>query len=222
MHPTSPEEALEVLKKLVKGENAFELAQTQLNFRWGTVSQKIHWAQFTPTNPRERWIKMIKQNPQLDSEVLQCIQQDKVGKSIFYWLWEAKKSGVKKILTTDSLESFKRNWVCELNQRKNAEVLNQNSLLAIRNQSGQIRHSEKIDPKQLVKLSLSHNPMGGDVKLVINFKGRDRSLSRSQQVSEANDSLLVLSPIWTEEVEFCIQFDKAIDLKALEISQLSP
>jgi hypothetical protein len=67
--------------------------------------------------------------------------------------------------------------------------------------------------------------------LLATFKGRDaqghdstgkeRSLTRSQLVDESIGSLIVSSPSWAEQVEFKVQFENAIELKALEISEIN-
>ena len=93
--------------------------------------------------------------------------------------------------------------------------------LAVKNQTGQIRNTLKISPKRLIKFSITHIPVGGNIKLHINFKGADQSLTRSQQVNEEYESLLVTPPLWTEQIEFSVEFENAIDLRSLEISQLA-
>ena len=85
-----------------------------------------------------------------------------------------------------------------------------------------MRRTEKFEPKKLLKFSIKHNPVGGKITLTTTFIGQDQSLVRSQQVNDAEESLTVLSPKWTEQVEFSIHFENAIDLKTIEISKLDP
>ncbi|MEI6283501.1 MAG: hypothetical protein WCP40_00170, partial [Opitutae bacterium] len=98
-------------------------------------------------------------------------------------------------------------------------------------QSGILRHTETTSAKKLLKFSLTHNPVGGKIMLLATFKGRDaqghdstgneRSLTRSQLVDESTGSLIVSSPAWAEQVEFKVQFENAVELKALEISEIN-
>ncbi len=220
--PTTPEEALSAFEKLVEAEQLLEEEQSRFNFKWGTTSQKINWTRFTTVNPREHWINLIKVNPALKEKLLQCIQQDTLGLSILNWSWDTKKSEAKTLHTTSTVESLQKNWVLETTPRKNSEKLNQPSLLALNNQSGLLRHTETIGPKKIIRFSVTHNPVGGKIKLWVTFKGDDQSLTRSQQITERQEAIIVLSPQWTEKVEFSVQFENAIDLQALEISQLSP
>jgi hypothetical protein len=124
------------------------------------------------------------------------------------------------------------NWVIESSPRKNSEQRNEaKSLLIFKNQSGVLRHSETLGPKKLIKFTLTHNPAGGKIILLATFKGPDvvghdstgheRSLTRSQLVDESTGSLIISSPSWTERVEFKVQFENALELKTLEISQMN-
>ena len=103
--------------------------------------------------------------------------------------------------------------------------------MLLKNQSGVLRHTETMGTKKLLKFSLTHKPVGGKVMLLATFKGRDakghdstgheRSLARSQLVDESTGSLIISSPAWAEQVEFKVQFENAIDLKVLEISEIN-
>ena len=221
IQPTTPEEAMLALENLVDFEQLYEEEQTGFNFKWGTTSQKIYWSRLTSTNPREKWINSVGLNPQLDQRLMNCMQRDTLGMSSYYWLWENKKSESKILNTTTNPESLTKHWIIETVPRINSEKLSQPSLMALKNQSGVLHHTENIGPKKLVKFSISHNPCGGKIKLLVTFKGDDRSLTRTQQISEARESMIVLSPAWTEQIEFSVQFENAIDLQALEISQVS-
>ena len=226
--PTTLEETLSALKNLIKAEQLFEEAQDQYNFKWSTTSQKINWSRLPATNPREDWTNRIKLKPELNRQLLQCVQEDITGNSRLYWLWDNKKSEIKTIDSVTDVEIFRKNWTLESNLRKNSESINQStskglrqSLLAVKNQSGLINYTQKINPRCLIKFSINHIPVGGNIKLHIYFKGQGQSLTRSQQVSTEHESLLVVSPSWTEQIEFRIQFENAIDLKSLEITQLN-
>ena len=226
--PTTPEESLSALKNLVEAEKLLEEAQNRFNFKWGTTSQKINWSRLTPTNPRDDWINRIKLKRELNAELIQVIQEDTAGNSMLYWLWSNKISEVKNLVLINNAEIFKKNWVAEINLRKNSEAINQTSpqrlqpsLIALKNQSGLLRYTEKIDSKNLVKFSITHHPVGGNIQLLITFKSQEQTLTRSQQVSEEHTSLLVISPSWTDQIEFSIRFENAIDLQTLEISKLS-
>ena len=220
--PTKPDEALATFEKLVAAEQLLDETQARFNFKWGTTSQKINWGRFTSTNPRDKWIKLIKNNPALNDKLIQFIQDDSIGLSSLNWSWEAKKSQVKVLNLTNSVELLQKNWAWEINLRKNSEKLNQTSLIALNNQSGFLRRTEKFEPKKLLKFSIKHNPVGGKITLTTTFIGQDRSLVRSQHVNDSEESLTVLSPQWTERVEFSIHFENAIDLRAIEISELNP
>ena len=220
--PTTPDEALAALEKLVAAEQLLDEAQDRFNFKFSTTSQKINWSRFTSTNPRDQWLKLIKLNPELNEKLRQCIQVDSSGLSILNWLWENKKMQAKVLNSTTSIDLFQKHWVLETIPQKNSEKINQTSLLALNHQSGVLRRTEAINSKNLIRFTITHNPVGGKIKLSITFKGQDRSLVRSQQVNHAEESLTVLSPPWTEKVDFSVQFDNAIDLKSLEISQLNP
>ena len=141
--------------------------------------------------------------------------------SNYYWLWDNKKSEAKILNTATTREAFTKNWAIETVPRVNSEKLDQPGLIAFKNQSGILRHTETISPKKLVRFLLSHKPVGGKIKLIVTFKGGDRSLIRSQQISESMEALIVLSPNWAEQIEFSVQFENAIDLQSLEISQIS-
>ena len=230
--PTTPEEALGALQKLMEGEELLEDEQTRFNFKWGTTSQKIMWSRFTSTNPREKWMNMIKLKPELNDELLKSIQQDVPCLTIFYWEYASKKSSVKILNSATTTPSLLQHWIIETSPRKNSEKLNEvTSLLMFKNQSGVLSHTETLGPKKLLKFSLTHKPVGGKIMLLVTFKGRDavghdstgqeRSLTRSQLVDESTGALIVSSPSWTEQVEFKVQFENAIDLKTLEISQLN-
>jgi hypothetical protein len=230
--PTSADEALVALQKLVEGEELLEDEQTRFNFKWGTTSQKIHWSRFTSTNSREKWMKIIKLKPELNSELLKSIEQDVSCLNIFYWDYESKKSGVLILNSPTTTQSLLENWVIESSPRKNSEQRNEaKSLLIFKNQSGVLRHSETLGPKKLIKFTLTHNPAGGKIILLATFKGPDvvghdstgheRSLTRSQLVDESTGSLIISSPSWTERVEFKVQFENALELKTLEISQMN-
>jgi len=226
--PTTLEETLSALKNLIKAEQLFEEAQDQYNFKWSTTSQKINWSRLPATNPREDWTNRIKLKPELNRQLLQCVQEDITGNSRLYWLWDNKKSEIKTIDSVTDVEIFRKKWTLESNLRKNSETINQStskglrqSLLAVKNQSGLINYTQKINPRCLIKFSINHIPVGGNIKLHIYFKGQGQSLTRSQQVSTEHESLLVVSPSWTEQIEFRIQFENAIDLKSLEITQLN-
>jgi len=230
--PTSPDEALVALQKLIEGEELLEDEQTRFNFKWGTTSQKIQWSRFTSTNPREKWMGMIKLKPELNNELLKSIQQDIPCLTIFYWEYASKKSAVKILNSATTTQSLLKNWVIETSPRKNSDRRDEvTSLLMFKNQSGVLSHTETLGPKKLLKFSLTHKPVGGKVMLVATFKGRDavghdatgqeRSLTRSQLVNDSTGALIISSPSWTEQVEFKVQFENAIELKTLEISQLN-
>jgi hypothetical protein len=230
--PTGPDEALQALKNLVEGEELLEDEQARFNFKWGTTSQKIQWSRFTPTNPREKWMSMIKLKPELNDELLKFTQQDIPCLNIIYWDHRSKKSGVKILNSTVTAEAMLQNWVIETSPRKNSEKINEaTSLLIFKNQSGVLRHTETTAAKKLLKFSLTHKSVGGKIMLLATFKGRDgqghdstgheRTLTRSQLVNESTDSMIISSPAWAEEVEFKVQFENAIDLKALEISEIN-
>lgn len=219
---TTPEEAMSALEKLVAAEQLLDETQTRFNFKWGTINQKINWSRFTNTNPRDKWIKLVRIEPALNDRLMKCIQDDKTGLSILNWVWETKKSQVNVLNFTDSPELLQKNWLLEISLRKNSVKLNQLSLLAVNNQSGFLRRSEKIEPEKIVRFSVKHNPVGGKITLTTTFIGQDQSLVRSQQVNDAEESLTVLSPKWTEQVEFSIHFENAINLKTIEISKLDP
>ena len=230
--PTSPDEALGALQKLIEGEELLEDEQTRFNFKWGTTSQKIYWNRFTSINPREKWMGIIKLNPELNNELLKSIQQDVACLNIFYWDYESKKSSVKILNSTTTTQSLLQNWVIETSPRKNSEKPDEtSSLLMFKNQSGVLRHTETIGAKRLLKFTLSHKPADGKIMLLVTFIGRDakghdstgqeRSLTRSQVVDESKQSLIISSPAWSERVEFKVQFENAINLKALEISEIS-
>ena len=230
--PKTPEEALGALQKLIEGEDLLEDEQTRFNFKWGTTSQKIQWSRFTSTNPREKWMKIIKLKPELNSELLKSIEQDVPCLNIFYWNHESKKSGIQILNSPTTTQSLLENWVIESSPRKNSEQRNEvTSLLIFKNQSGVLRHTETLGPKKLIKFSLTHKPTGGKIMLLATFKGRDaqghdstehdRTLTRSQLVDESTGSLIISSPAWAEEVEFKVQFENEIDLKALEISEIN-
>jgi uncharacterized protein YjcR len=153
---------------------------------------------------------------------MQCIQVDSSGLSILNWLWESKKTQAKPLCLTTSVESVQKNWVLETNLRKNSEKLNQPSIVALNHQSGVLRRTEKIESKKLIRFFIKHNPVGGKLTLTTTFIGQDRNLVRSQHVNESEESLTVLSPQWAEQAEFSVHFENAIDLKAIEISQLIP
>jgi len=220
--PTTPDEALAALERLVAAEQLLDEVQDRFNFKWSTTSQKINWSRFTSTNPRDKWLKLIKLNPGLNDKLMQCIQVDSSGLSILNWVWESKKAQAKPLCLTTSVESVQKNWVLETNLRKNSEKLNQPSLVALNHQSGVLRRTEKIESKKLIRFFIKHNPVGGKLTLTTTFIGQDRNLVRSQHVNESEESLTVLSPQWTEQVEFSLHFENAIDLKAIEISQLIP
>jgi hypothetical protein len=230
--PTTPDEALAALQKLIEGEELLEDEQTRFNFKWGTSSQKIQWSRFTATNPREKWMNMIKLKPELNDELLKFTQQDTPCLNIIYWDHIAKKSGIKILNSTVTTEALLQNWVIETSPRKNSEKINEaTSLLIFKNQSGVLRHTETTSAKKLLKFSLTHKPVGGKIMMLATFKGRDavghdstgkeRSLTRSQLVDESIGSLIVSSPSWAEQVEFKVQFENVIDLKALEISEVN-
>ena len=220
--PSTADEALSALEKLVTAEQLLDEAQSRFNFKWGTISQKVNWSRFTATNPRDKWIQLIKLKPELSDKLLQCVQDDTVGLSILSWVWESKKSQVKILSSATSTDLFQKNWVLETRPYKNSEKQDKPGLIALNNQSGLMRHTETIGGKNLFKFSIKHNPVGGKIKLSVTFKGPDQSLTRSQQINDSQESLTVLSPPWTEQVEFGVQFGNAIDLQALEISQLKP
>ena len=230
--PTSPDEALLALKNLIEGEELLEDEQARFNFKWGTTSQKIQWSQFTSTNPREKWINMIKLKPELNAELLKFTQQDTPSLNIIYWDYISKKSGVKILNSTLTTEAMLQNWVIETSPRKNSEKINEaTSLLIFKNQSGVLRHTENTSAKKLLKFSLTHKPVGGKILLLATFKGRDtqghdstgyeRSLTQSHPVDESTSSMIISSPAWAEQVEFKVQFENAIELKALEISEIN-
>jgi hypothetical protein len=175
---------------------------------------------------------MIKLKPELNSELLKSIQQDIPCLNIFYWEYASKKSAVKILSSATTTPSLLQQWVIETSPRKNSERRDEvTSLLMFKNQSGALSHTETLGPKKLLKFSLTHKPVGGKVMLVATFKGRDaqghdstgqeRSLTRSQLVDESTGALIISSPSWTEQVEFKVQFENAIELKTLEISQLN-
>jgi hypothetical protein len=103
--------------------------------------------------------------------------------------------------------------------------------LIFKNQSGVLRHTENTSAKKLLKFSLTHKPVGGKILLLATFKGRDtqghdstgyeRSLTQSHPVDESTSSMIISSPAWAEQVEFKVQFENAIELKALEISEIN-
>ena len=232
VQPTTPEEALGALQKLIKGEELLEDKQTRFNFKWGTTSQKILWSRFTSTNPREKWMSIIKLKPELNNELLKSIQEDVPCLNIIYWDHVFKKSSIKILNSVTSTPSLLREWTIETSPRKNSEKLDEaTSLLLLKNQSGVLRHTETMGTKKLLKFSLTHKPVGGKVMLLATFKGRDakghdstgheRSLTRSQLVDESTGSLIISSPAWAEQVEFKVQFENAIDLKVLEISEIN-
>ena len=232
VQPTTPEEALGALQKLIKGEELLEDKQTRFNFKWGTTSQKILWSRFTSTNPREKWMSIIKLKPELNNELLKSIQEDVPCLNIIYWDHVSKKSSIKILNSVTSTPSLLREWTIETSPRKNSEKLDEaTSLLLLKNQSGVLRHTETMGTKKLLKFSLTHKPVGGKVMLLATFKGRDakghdstgheRSLARSQLVDESTGSLIISSPAWAEQVEFKVQFENAIDLKVLEISEIN-
>ena len=220
--PANSVEALDSLEKLLDAERLLDEEQNRFNFKWGTTSQKISWSRFTSTNPREKWINLIKTNSQLNEKLVECIQQDSSGLCSLYWVWSNKKNQAETLLSTTHQDSFLKNWVIETSPRKNSEKIDSANLITLKNQSGVLRHTENIGPKKLIKFSLTQNPTGGKINLGITFLGKDRSLSRSQQISDAQESLIVLSPQWTERIEFSVQFENAIDLKGLDISQINP
>ncbi|NBY41744.1 MAG: hypothetical protein EBQ49_00215, partial [Verrucomicrobia bacterium] len=230
--PTSSDEALRALKNLVEGEELLEDEQARFNFKWGTTSQKIQWSRFTSTNPREKWINMIKLKPELNAELLKFTQQDTPCLNIIYWDYISKKSGVKILNSTLTTEAMLQNWAIETSPRKISEKLNEaTSLLIFKNQSGVLRHTENTSAKKLLKFSLTHKPVGGKILLLAIFKGRDtqghdsigyeRSLTQSHPVDESTGSMIISSPAWAEQVEFKVQFENAIELKALEISEIN-
>ena len=232
VQPTTPEEALGALQKLIEGEELLEDKQTRFNFKWGTTSQKILWSRFTSTNPREKWMSIIKLKPELNNELLKSIQEDVPCLNIIYWDHVSKKSSIKILNSVTSTPSLLREWTIETSPRKNSEKLDEaTSLLLLKNQSGVLRHTETMGTKKLLKFSLTHKPVGGKVMLLATFKGRDakghdstgheRSLTRSQLVDESTGSLIISSPAWAEQVEFKVQFENAIDLKVLEISEIN-
>ena len=230
--PTSSDEALLALKNLVEGEELLEDEQARFNFKWGTTSQKILWSRFTSTNPREKWMSMIKLKPELNAELLKFTQQDAPCLNIIYWEHASKKSGVKILSSATTTQAMIKDWAIETSLRKNSEKLDDpTSLLIFKNQSGVLRHTETTSAKKLLKFSLTHNPVGGKIMLLATFKGRDaqghdstgheRTLTRSQLVDESTGSLIISSPAWAEQVEFKVQFENAIELKALEISEIN-
>jgi hypothetical protein len=230
--PTSPDEALVALQKLIEGEELLEDEQNRFNFKWGTTSQKIQWSRFTSTNPRDKWMSMIKLKSELNNELLKSIQSDALSLNIFYWEYASKKSVAQILNSATTTQSLLKNWVIETTSRKNsAQRDDATSLLLFKNQSGILSRTETLGAKKLLKFSITHKPMGGKVMLLATFKGRDakgddltageRSLTRSQLIDESTGSLIISSPSWTEQVEFKIQFENAIDLKTLEISQLN-
>jgi hypothetical protein len=230
--PTSPDEALLALKNLFEGEELLEDEQTRFNFKWGTSSQKIQWSRFTATNPREKWMNMIKLKPELNDELLKFTQQDAPCLNIIYWEHASNKSGVKILSSTITTQAMTKDWAIETSLRKNSEKINEaTSLLIFKNQSGVLRHTETTSAKKLLKFSLTHKPVGGKIMLLATFKGRDaqghdstgheRTLTRSQLVDESKGSLIISSPAWAEQVEFKVQFENAIELKALEISEIN-
>jgi hypothetical protein len=230
--PTSPDEALVALQKLIEGEELLEDEQNRFNFKWGTTSQKIQWSRFTSTNPREKWMNMIKLKSELNNELLKSIQSDALSLNIFYWEYASKKSAAQILNSATTTQSLLKNWVIETSPRKNsAQRDDATSLLLLKNQSGILSRTETLGAKKLLKFSITHKPMGGKVMLLATFKGPvakgddltagERSLTRSQLVDESTGSLIISSPSWTEQVEFKIQFENAIDLKTLEISQLN-
>ena len=230
--PTSPDEALVALQKLIEGEELLEDEQNRFNFKWGTTSQKIQWSRFTSTNPRDKWMSMIKLKSELNNELLKSIQSDALSLNIFYWEYASKKSAAQILNSATTTQSLLKNWIIETSPRKNSAQLDDaTSLLLFKNQSGILSHTETLSAKKLLKFSITHKPMGGKVMLLATFKGRvakgdgltagERSLTRSQLVDESTGSLIISSPSWTEQVEFKIQFENAIDLKTLEISQLN-
>lgn len=230
--PTSPDEALLALKNLFEGEELLEDEQARFNFKWGTTSQKIQWSRFTSTNPREKWMSMIKLKPELNTELLKFTQQDAPCLNIIYWEHASNKSGVKILSSTMTTQAMIKDWAIETSPRKNSEKINEaTSLLIFKNQSGVLRHTETTSAKKLLKFSLTHKPVGGKIMLLATFKGRDaqghdstgheRTLTRSQIVDESTGSLIISSPAWAEQVEFKVQFENAIELKALEISEIN-
>ena len=230
--PTSPDEALLALKNLFEGEELLEDEQARFNFKWGTTSLKIQWSRLTPTNPREKWMSMIKLKPELNTELLKFTQQDAPCLNIIYWEHASNKSGVKILSSTMTTQAMIKDWAIETSLRKNSEKINEaTSLLIFKNQSGVLRHTETTSAKKLLKFSLTHKPVGGKIMLLATFKGRDakghdstgheRSLTRSQLVDESTGSLIISSPAWAEQVEFKVQFENAIELKALEISEIN-
>ncbi len=221
VQPTTPEEALSAFERLIEAEQLLDEEQSRFNFKWGTTSQKIYWTRFTTTNPRENWINLINVNPALKEKLMQCILQDTLGLSSLNWSWNSRKSEAKTLYTTCTVESFQKSWVLETTPRKNSEKLNKPSLIALNNQSGFLRHTETVGPKKIIRFSITHNPVGGKIKLWVTFKGDNQSLTRTQQINERQGAIVVLSPQWTEKVEFSVQFENAVDLQALEISQLN-
>lgn len=177
-------------------------------------------------------MNMIKLKPELNDELLKSIQQDVPCLNIFYWEYASKKSAVKILNSATTSPLLLQQWVIETSPRRNSEKLNEaTSLLIFKNQSGALSHTETLGAKKLLKLGLTHKPVGGKIMLLVTFKGRDaqghdstgqeRSLTRSQHVDEATGALIVSSPSWTEQVEFKVQFENGIDLRNLEISQLN-
>jgi Domain of unknown function (DUF4838) len=232
VQPTTPDEALVALKRLIEGEELLEDEQTRFNFKWGTTSQKIQWSRFTSTNPREKWMSLIKRKPELNNELLESIQEDIPCLNIFYWNHESKKSHIQILNSATTTQSLLQDWVIETCPRKNSEKLNEaTSLLMFKNQSGVLQHTETLGAKKLIKFTLTHKPVGGRIMLLATFKGPDaighdstgheRSLTRSQLVNESTSSLIISSPSWTERVEFKVQFENGMDLRALEISQMN-
>ena len=230
--PTTPDEALAALQKLVEGEELLEDEQARFNFKWGTTSQKILWSRFTSTNPREKWMNIIKLKPELKNELLKFTQQDIPCLNIIYWEYASKKLAAKILNSPITTQAMLQDWAIETSLRKNSEKINETtSLLLLKNQSGVMRHTETTGAKKLLKFSLTHNPVGGKIMLLATFKGRDaqghdstgheRTLTRSQLVDDSKGSLIISSPAWAEEVEFKVQFENAFDLKALEISEIN-
>ncbi|MEI6284641.1 MAG: DUF4838 domain-containing protein, partial [Opitutae bacterium] len=150
--PTSPDEAFLALKNLVEGEELLEDEQARFNFKWGTTSQKIQWSRFTSTNPREKWMSMIKLKPELNDELLNFTQHDIPCLNIIYWEHTSKKSGVKILNSTMTTPAMLQDWAIETSPRKNSEKSSSaTSLLILKNQSGILRHTETTSAKKLLK-----------------------------------------------------------------------
>ena len=177
-------------------------------------------------------MNIIKLKPELKNELLKFTQQDIPCLNIIYWEYASKKLAAKILNSPITTPTMLKDWVIETSPRKNSEKLDDvTSLLIFKNQSGLLRHTETTSAKKLLKFSLTHKPVGGKIILLATFKGRDtqghdstgheRTLTRSQLVDESTGSLIISSPAWAEQVEFKVQFENEIDLKALEISEIN-